>query len=127
MRLTDLTAQLRAIQDGLAKQPGLRVSNMVCHVNGDCAIFVDGLPKEMYMGKPAEVIADVMLAIQAKAQDCDELDRINADARPPRTVDYFRLGTEIARDAAARVKAKAEKVFADAEAQEALDMVEARR
>ena len=126
MKLTDLTAQLRAIQDGLSKQPGLRVTGIVCYIDS-ISLAVDGLPQMTYTGKPESVLADVMMAIQAKAQDCDELDRINADARPPRTVDYFRLGTEIARDAAARVKAKAEKVFADAEAQEALDMVEARR
>ena len=131
MRLTDLCEQLRTIQAGLDKRPGLRVSGIRYQVTGIAghvdfvAVSVTGLPLEMYAGDPADALARLMEAIQAKGQDIDdradavateaycvkreqdELDRINADARAPRKPDYFALACEEAREDGKRLYTEA--------------------
>jgi hypothetical protein len=96
MDIRELTSKLREIQEGLDAQPALRVSALRCHVS-TMAIFVSGLPKEMYMGSPENVLVEVQEAIQAKG----EQPAIDADARHPRKVDpYFELAKAEARAAA---------------------------
>ena len=110
MDIRELTSTLREIQVGLDSQPDLRVTGLRCHVS-TMAIMVDGLPKEMYMGSPEDVLAEVEMAIQAKG----EQSAIDADARPPRKVDpYFEL-------AKAEARAAAEGAQVDAEMMDAME------